>query len=314
MGGTAWEIVMINANRQTRGFVTIATGAEHYYKLAYNPLNSYRRNGGGALPFAIIAEEENEYTKVFDKVVLMPEPTHSYMDKLRLFECLPYEETIFIDADCLVYGAIDEWWKNFENGPDFSCFGYAYDDLTTDKGWFRWDGMGEFKEQIHFVPSFSGGIYYVRKTPTAQKVFELAKFAAEHYEDYPFVIFNGPADEPVLAFGMAVCYCRPVAVSEVGIYVKRRDLPMDILEPSASWTYGGRTFPVKLVHWGNFGTMKAQYHLEVERLDRDLAGKTTSLFRAKFRYCILLWHDGLTLLKRIRLRIKLLIKTGHSRP
>lgn len=305
---------MANEDVVRRGFATIATGSEHYYQLAANLLRSYRRNGGGAWPFAIIAEEENEYTKAFDQLILMPNPTHSYMDKLRLFECLPYDETIFIDADCLVYGCIDDWWSRFENGPDFSCFGCAIEDLKTDRGWFRWDGMGEFKEQIRFVPSFSGGIYYVRKKPTAQRVFELAKYAAAHYRDFPFAIFNKPADEPVLAFGMAICDCRPVDVSEVGIYVKRRDLPMDILKPTASWTYGGRTFPVKLVHWGNFGTMKAQYHLEVERLDRDLEGKTMSPFRAKIRYCILLRHDAVTLFKRLWLRARLLIKTGHSRP
>lgn len=297
-----------------RGFVTIATGSTHYYKLAYNLLRSYRRNGGGKYPFAIIAEEENEYTATFDKVVLMASPTHSYMDKLRLYECLPYDEVIFIDADCLVYGAIDEWWNYFEKGPDFCCFGCAYDDLNTDKGWFRYEGMGKFKDRISFIPSFSGGIYFLRKTPTAAKVIEIAKEAAAHYQDYPFAIFNRPADEPVLALGMAVCNCRPVDVSEVGIYVKRRDLPMDILEPSAVWNYAGRVFPVKLVHWGNFGTMKAQYLLEVQRLDRDAAGKPLSSLSANLQYCFLLRHDFATLLKRIHLRIRLLVKTGHSRP
>ena len=35
---------------------------------------------------------------------------------------------------------------------------------------------------------------------------------------------------------------------------------------------------------------------------------------AKLRYCLLLRHDGLTLLKRIRLRVRLLLSTGHSTP
>lgn len=305
---------MPSAPLSGRGFVTIATGSEHYYELAYNLLRSYRRNGGGAWPFAIIAEEENKYTKAFDRVVLMPEPSHSYLDKLRLFECLPFGEAIFIDADCLVYGTIDDWWAYFENGSDLSCFGCAIEDLSSDQGWFRYDGMGAFKERIRFIPSFSGGIYYVRKTPIAERVFEQAKYAAAHYAEFPFAIFHAPADEPVLAFGMAVNDCRPVDVSEVGIYVRRRDLPMDILEPRASWTYCGRTFPVKLVHWGNFGTMKARYHLEVKRLDRDLAGKPISAFGAKLRYVAMLWRDGLTLLRRIRLRLKLLITTGNSKP
>ena len=76
----------------------------------------------------------------------------------------------------------------------------------------------------------------------------------------------------------------------------------------------GKTFPVKLVHWGNFGTMKAQYLLEVERLDRDRAGRPMTPLGEKLRYCLLLRHDFLTLLKRIRLRLRLLVKTGHMRP
>ena len=94
-----------------RGFVTIATGKTHYYKIAKNLLDSYRLNTGGKYPFAIICDRENEYTAAFDKVVLLKSPSHSYLDKLRLFDCLPWEETIFIDADCLVYGDIDRWWR-----------------------------------------------------------------------------------------------------------------------------------------------------------------------------------------------------------
>lgn len=309
---------MTNDRKPSRGFVTIATGDIHYYLLAEALLHSYRRNGGGAWPFAVIAEKENEYTRDFDRVVLMPNPSHSYMDKLRLFDCLPFDETIFIDADCLVYGQIDTWWEYFIQSGDVSCFGYAYDDLSSKRGWFLYDGMGEFRTQISFIPSFSGGVYYVRKTPTAARVFEYAKYAAAHYREYPFAIFEAPADEPVLAFGMAVCGCRPVDRAEVGIYVRRRDLPMDILIPRACWTTKGRTSPVKLVHWGNYGTMKAQYLLEVERLNRDLAGKPMDSFSAKLlygtglRYYTLLWHDGLTLLKRIRRRLRLFLNKHLS--
>lgn len=42
---------------QKKGFVTIATGQEWYYKLAVNLLHSYRRNTTHPFPFAIIATE-----------------------------------------------------------------------------------------------------------------------------------------------------------------------------------------------------------------------------------------------------------------
>ena len=46
----------------THGFITIATGDEQYYRMAVNLLSSYRYFTGSALPFAVLADRENEYT------------------------------------------------------------------------------------------------------------------------------------------------------------------------------------------------------------------------------------------------------------
>ena len=48
--------------QQRKGFVTIATGQERYYKLARNLLHSYRLFAKDPFPFAIISDRENEYT------------------------------------------------------------------------------------------------------------------------------------------------------------------------------------------------------------------------------------------------------------
>ena len=43
---------------KTIGFFTVATGDEHYYKIAANLLRSYRRFTPEPLPFAILADRE----------------------------------------------------------------------------------------------------------------------------------------------------------------------------------------------------------------------------------------------------------------
>lgn len=294
---------------KSRGFVTIATGKERYYRIAANLLCSYRLHAG-AWPFAIICDRENEYTAQFDKVVLMDGPTNSYMDKLRLFDCLPWDETIFIDADCLVYGDIDRWWALFERADDCSVFGTAYEDLSTDKGWFRTEGMGEYRDRIHYVPGFSGGVYYLRNTETCRGVFETAKAAAAHYRDYPFAIFRDPADEPVIALGMAVQNCRPVECHDVGLYTYRRLTRADIAVPRAEWCYQGVWSPIILIHWGSFGAMKAFYLFESAKARRKLSGKPERGFVWTVLYCWKLLYYGLhvcdliTLFRRIRRRIK----------
>ena len=297
---------------KTRGFATIATGKEHYYKIAHNLLCSYRLHAG-EYPFAIICDRENKYTAAFDKTVRVEDPAYSYMDKLRLFDCLPYDETIFIDADCLVYGDIDSWWELFEKAGDFSVFGCAYDDLTTDKGWFMTEGMGKYRDSINFVPSFSGGVYYLRNTETCSKVFETAREAAANYKDYPFAIFKDPADEPVIALGMAVTNCRPVECSDVGNYTYKRFCNADIAVPRAEWCYRDIWRPIKLIHWGNFGTMKAFYLTEASKARRLLKGKPpkglvwTVLYRWKLMYYALHVCDLITLWKRIKRRIRIRI-------
>lgn len=297
----------------SRGFVTIATGKEHYYKIAYNLLCSYRLHAG-KYPFAIICDRENEYTAAFDKAVLLEDPAHSYMDKLRLYDCIPYDETIFIDADCLIYGDIDRWWELFEGAGDCSVFGCAYEDLSTDKGWFMTEGMGKYRDRIEFVPSFSGGVYFLRNTETCRKVFDTAKEAAANYGDYPFAIFKNPADEPVIALGMAVNGCRPVECSDVGLYTYRRLTHADIDVPYAEWYYKGEWRPVKMIHWGNFGTMKAFYLFEAAKAKRKLEGKPenglawTLSYRLKLKYYALHVCDLITLWKRVKRRVKIRLK------
>ena len=105
------------------GFFTVATGDEHYYRLAQNLLRSYRHVCSQPLPFAVLADRENAYTEEFDDVILMENVTNSYLDKLSLYDYLPYDISIFIDADCLAYGDLNMIPELFAQADDFCCFG-----------------------------------------------------------------------------------------------------------------------------------------------------------------------------------------------
>ena len=85
----------------TRGFITIATGREQYYEMAKNLVLSYRLFCDNPLPFAILCDKENEYTKAFDQVILFQPGPRVYFNKFELLRRCPFDETIFIDADCL---------------------------------------------------------------------------------------------------------------------------------------------------------------------------------------------------------------------
>lgn len=274
-----------------RGFVTIATGQERYYALARNLLRSYRLFAKEPLPFAIIADRENSYTAEFDQIIILKDPSNSYNDKLKLFRELPYEETIFIDADSLAYGDLNVWWDIFSNTGDFSLFGYAWRDLNCGRGWFVPAGMGKYQSQIRFIPDFNGGVYYMRNTAACKRVFDIANDCAANYAQYQFNGFATAADEPVLALGMAVSGFEPVNKDDELIFApRRRQLDADISIPKAVF-YKDRqkSYSVRLIHFSNYRTQLAFYRNEVAKLANIVAATPPNLFKSPNSKCVAIW-------------------------
>ena len=181
-----------------QGFVTIATGDEKYYKLAFNLLHSYKLHcTEEKLPFAVICDRKNKYTESFDDVIILEEAAMSFMDKLLLYKYAPYDETVFIDADSLFIGSPGGLWEDFKNADDVSCYGAPLP-LDSTKGWFTYEGCREYKEQIKFLVSMHGGVYFFRKTQRAKKIFEKAIELAENYSKYGFNYFSKPADGGII--------------------------------------------------------------------------------------------------------------------
>lgn len=255
-----------------RGFVTIATGQERYYALAKNLLHSYRCFAKEPVPFAIICDRENSYTSEFDNVIVISDASNSYNDKLKLFRELPYEETIFIDADSLAYGDLNVWWNIFANAGGFSLFGYAWHDLNCGRGWFVPAGMKEYQKDISFIPDFNGGVYYMRNTAECAKVFEIANRCAENYHDYKFNGFSEPANEPVIALGIAVCGFEPIDIpGEVTFAPPAKKIEADISIPKAVFNKNkSESYNVRLIHFSNYYTQLAFYKNEVIKLNKKL--------------------------------------------
>ena len=57
-------------------------------------------------------------------------------DLERLPEYLPFDETIFIDSDCLAYKDLNDFWEVFKDADDFSMFGTNFP-VDYEYGWFQ---------------------------------------------------------------------------------------------------------------------------------------------------------------------------------
>ena len=252
-----------------KGFVTIATGDIKYFKLARNLLRSYRENTDNSYKFALITNEINIYTDEFDDVVLLDNASNSWMDKIELLSKCPYDENIFIDADCLIYNDINYLWDNFRNADDFSCFGLALP-LDSKKGWFTSDVKKYY--DIHFVTHLHGMLYYIKKGETIDRMYDLCNKIITDYNNFEFKAFNDIlADEPVFSLAMAIMNLRPIArepqyycfvpyaTSFHSNYLKRNvhfENPTD-----------GEIVGCDIVHWGNKNTELALYKSEKDKIN-----------------------------------------------
>ena len=280
----------------TKGFITVATGNEQYYKIAQNLLRSYRFTTKEPLPFAVLCEEENEYTKEFDVVKVYPEATRSYLDKLEMFDLLPFDINIFIDADCLVFNDINRLFDIFENADDFCCYGRVLP-LDDKTGWFEYDNLNDdLKSQIDYVVGLHGGIYYMRRTEKTKKVLDDAKTFSKNYADYKFKgKFQTPGDEPVVALSMAVNGCKPIPhdLSSIICWWEHENLfKLDITKKYAYCK--PLNTKTDIIHWGTRFTKSIPYCKEMSALQLILQGASENEIKKSNKY-----YDELALKSKI---------------
>lgn len=207
----------------TRGFVTLATGNIKYYKMALNMLRSFKLHNPDA-KMAIVCDKRNEIAEQFDDVVILEKANGNYRDKFSLLVNAPYDETIFIEPDCLIYRNLDFFWDLLAGESDFSCFGWNNGGIDC---WFKSDEekqklfelVPDLKE-IGDAPLFNPGYFYIRKGDGCQKMYEDCLAVAEKLsadetlKKYPYIwAGNNLRDDPIFDIAMAlngfICNSKP---------------------------------------------------------------------------------------------------------
>jgi hypothetical protein len=96
----------------TRGYLTMAVHSVHYLEMAVDMALSLREHT--RLPLAIAVDDRlgavlrDRYAGVFDSVVRVPPKfLRGRALKYGCAQASPFEETIFVDADCIVLGSLD---------------------------------------------------------------------------------------------------------------------------------------------------------------------------------------------------------------
>lgn len=124
--------------------------------------------------------------------------------KTRIYEYSPFEETLFIDSDCLVtrdftpqLEAIKAW--------DFSPVVNTYLRGDDSDLWLEDVGAALFKVGGDCFPKFNGGVYFFRRSDAAAQVFAEAEAIRHRQSELGILDFDaaGPGEETLIGLALA---------------------------------------------------------------------------------------------------------------
>lgn len=225
------------------GYLTLATGRQHYVELAVNLALSVKHKD--RRPVALLHEERVEvpasHRPYFDVIIeakgerLLP----GLDAKLLLQDYSPFERTVFIDSDCLmVKPDVGRFWGALRGHP-LTVVG----DVIRRGPYCKFQDVAELVARMglpHMV-RHNGGFMYFEKSEAARRAFAQARAYYEDQKDFLSYLHSdaskGYNEEPLFAAAMALLGLKPVPPSENLIYTARKG-PYDIEVLRGRCAYG----------------------------------------------------------------------------
>ena len=189
-----------------QGYLALATGPRKYFELAMNLAASIKAVDPSrrvCLVHDRIAEIPADAHALFDDLAMLKDdPAYRpILNKLRLFDVSPYQQSMFVDADCLlIRHNVSEYWCSCAS-ESFAITGQ----VLTDGVWKGNPVKGLLETyQVPYVVMMNSGVFYFDKSEQAAAFFaELNGFYRMHSET--LVALDGPwRHEDELFFGVVM--------------------------------------------------------------------------------------------------------------
>ena len=189
-----------------QGYLALATGPRKYVEMALNLAASIKvvdPSRRVCLVHDRHADISYDARTLFDDFVMLDDAPsyHPILNKLRLFDSSPYEQSMFVDADCLlVRHDVSDYWRRCVGQP----FAITGDVQTTG----RWKGHDVPQllatYEAPYIVRLNSGLFYFDRSPTAASFFAALKnLHGRHSED--LVALDNPRKyEDELFFGVVM--------------------------------------------------------------------------------------------------------------
>jgi hypothetical protein len=221
-----------------QGYLTLATGSRLFVEIALNLALSIKLNDP-VRPLCLVTDADMDipdtHRPFFDQVVFLPPRPgfHGCLNKLRTNEVSPYDETMFIDSDCLlVKNDMDRHWAKFiSNGFMIAggkkTYGYWYDFPITKV-------IDEL--DIPYMVQMNSGVFYFKKGAESDLFFKTVLELVEQHKELLGTFHRNRlqlADEPFIGAALGKMSIEPIAYnpSEGSIMITTVNSSKEFFDP-----------------------------------------------------------------------------------
>ena len=301
-----------------RGVITLAYGHKRYVEQARSLAHSLQIHAP-ELPRTLVTDSDNsEVRRLFTNVVeYRSEYGSGVSQKLFLDRYSPYEQTLFIDSDCLVLGNLKEFWSAF-NGQYFGVPGHKFLRKGSTDPYLDVDhALACF--HLDAIPKFNGGTYYFNRSREAAAFFDTVREILGNWKTLRLSEFrgDGPPDEVIYALAMAVHQIGPTFMGPRGMWTPigyKGPLRLNALHGTCSFEKEGMKLSPEIIHFPWEYAKSFVYARERSKLKARVEGKGTPVLELGSSIATsVLWH-GYRRLRGIAKTARASLRTRSSAP
>lgn len=200
----------------SQGYITLATGPRQYLEMAINLLLSLKHNDPTREVCLVIDEGSQlppEYQNLVQHIAYLSpkDGFHGCLNKLRLHELSPFDETMFVDADCLlVKSDMDRHWAKF------SCDGFNIaGGKVTNGHWYSFEVPNVIRTlNIPYMVKMNSGVFYFRKGELSNRFFDTTHQLVSQHKKMLGTFHRNKvqlADEPFIGAAMGIHQIQPIS-------------------------------------------------------------------------------------------------------
>jgi hypothetical protein len=248
------------------GIITIAQGEKRYVEMAKALALSLIKTNPEIKRGVITDAAQQEFNGLYDIYIPYNESYGKGLSqKLYLDKYSPFEETLFIDADCLVVKSLNKMLTLCRNYP-FVIFGGP---ISTGV-WYMDVAAMCSKFNLSSIPLFNGGTYYFKNGSTTTHIYDKARELKENYTENGFEIFRGSInEEPLIALAMAINNTEAVEDDGIGMRTPigiLGPLQIDVLNNKCHFNKEGEMVEPAIMHFSGAYSAAFHYKREVAKL------------------------------------------------